>query len=403
MSTSLLFHAFGIQGFQLKKTEFANGNIIFHLSQDPHNLRCSGCKSSRVIKRGKRVRTLRSIPIGNKKTFIEVPHQRVKCLECGVLRYINLKFAEPKKQHTRAFRRYALSLLEFSTIKDVADHLGTGWDLIKDIDKSNLKRLENPSLKDVTQIAIDEIYLGKKGKYTTIVLDINTGAIIYVAEGKGAESLDPFWKRLKYAKASIEAVASDMSPAFEKAIRENIPNAAHVTDPFHVVKLFNDKLSQLRRDLYNEATDIDKKDVLKGSRWLLLKNPENLRDELEEKQRLKDAIELNKPLATAYYLKEDLRQMWSKKSKTDAETFIMSWIFKAEKSGIKLLESFAKTIRKHVNSILAHYDFPISTGILEGTNNKIKTLIKRAYGYRDKEYFTLKLFGLHRSKYQLTG
>ena len=124
---------------------------------------------------------------------------------------------------------------------------------------------------------------------------------------------------------------------------------------------------------------------------------------MEETQRLNDAIELNKPLATAYYLKEDLRQMWSKKTKADAEIFIKCWIFKAEKSGIKMLEDFANTIRKHVNSILAHYDFPISTGILEGTNNKIKTLIKRAYGYRDKEYFTLKLLGLHRSKYQLTG
>jgi len=403
MSTSLLFHAFGIQGFQLKSTEFTNGNVMFHLSQDPYNLRCPECKSSKVIRRGKRNRTLRSIPIGNKKTFIEVPHQRVECLECGVLRYINLKFAEPKKQHTRAFRRYALSLLEFSTIKDVANHLGTGWDLIKDIDKSNLKRLENPPLKDVTQIAIDEIYLGKKEKYTTIVLDIDTGAIIYVAEGKDAGSLDPFWKKLKRAKASIEAVASDMSPAYEKAITENIPDAAHVTDPFHVVKLFNDKLTQLRRDLYNEATDIEKKNVLKGSRWILLKNPENLRDELAERQRLNDAIELNKPLATAYYLKEELRQMWSQGSKTAAASFIMSWIVRAEQSGVKIIADFAQTIWKHFTSILAHYDFPISTGILEGTNNKIKTLLKRAYGYRDKEYFTLKLFGLHKAKYQLTG
>lgn len=259
MSTSLLFQAFGVQGFQLKKTEFKNGNVIFHLSQDRHSLRCPECKSSHVVCRGKRDRTFRSIPIGNKKTFIVAPHQRVECSECGCIRYVRFNFAEPKKQHTRAFRRYALSLLKFSTIKDVANHLGTGWDLIKDIDKSSLKRLEKPSLKKVTQIAIDEIYLGKKEKYITIVLDIDSGAIIHVSKGKGADSLEPFWKRLKHSKVSIEAVASDMSPAYEKAISDNIPNAAHVTDPFHIVKLFNDKLTQLRRDLYNETRDVLKK------------------------------------------------------------------------------------------------------------------------------------------------
>ncbi len=259
MSTSLLFHAFGVQGFQLKKTEFTDGNVLFHLKQDRHNLRCSVCKSSHVICRGKRDRIFRSIPIGNKKTFLAVPHQRVECTECGAIRPINLNFAESRKRHTRAFRRYALSLLEFSTIKDVANHLGTGWDLIKDIDKSNLKRLQKPSLKGVTQIAVDEIYLGKKEKYITIVLDIDTGAIIHVGKGKGGDALDPFWKRLKQTKTTIEAVASDMSPAYGKAISDNLPKAVHVTDPFHLVKLFNDKLTQLRRDLYNETTEVLKK------------------------------------------------------------------------------------------------------------------------------------------------
>ena len=112
---------------------------------------------------------------------------------------------------------------------------------------------------------------------------------------------------------------------------------------------------------------------------------------------------MNRPLAIAYYLKEDLRQMWSQKSKAEADTFIMSWIIRAEVSGVKMLKRFAKTIRKHFKKILAHYDYPISTGIIEGTNNKIKTLSKRAYGFRDAEYFKLKIMALHKSKYVLTG
>lgn len=121
MSTSLPFHAFGIQGFQLKKSEFANGNVVFRLEQDRHNLGCSICKSSRAIARGKRDGTFRSIPIGTKKTFVALPRRRMERMECGAIRPINLNFAEPRKRHARAFRRYALSLLEFSTVKDVVN------------------------------------------------------------------------------------------------------------------------------------------------------------------------------------------------------------------------------------------------------------------------------------------
>ena len=122
-----------------------------------------------------------------------------------------------------------------------------------------------------------------------------------------------------------------------------------------------------------------------------------------QKARLNAALELNKPLATVYYLKEELRQMWSQSSKQTAEKYIMSWIVKAEQSGIQMLKRFAKTIRKHFRSILNHYDYPISTNIIEGLNNKVKTLHKQSYGFRDIEFFKLKIKAIHRAKYQLCG
>ncbi len=134
-----------------------------------------------------------------------------------------------------------------------------------------------------------------------------------------------------------------------------------------------------------------------------MKNPENLKSKKNEIQRLNDALKLNEPLAKAYYLKDELRQFWSYRSKSEANANIMSWIVKAEGSGVTMLIQFAKTIRKQFKRIIAYYDCPISTGILEGTNNKIKTLTKQAYGYRDSDYFRLKLLALHRSKYQLAG
>lgn len=166
--------------------------------------------------------------------------------------------------------------------------------------------------------------------------------------------------------------------------------------------MFNDKLSDLRRDLQREAETADQ-EILKGTRWLLLKNPQNLKEKYDEHQRLQAALQLNKPLATAYYLKEDLRQLWTQKDQPTAAAFLDDWILRARTSGIKMLDKFADTLDRHRIGILAYYDYPISTGPLEGTNNKIKTLQKQAYGYRDMEFFKLKIYALHETKYALVG
>jgi len=168
------------------------------------------------------------------------------------------------------------------------------------------------------QIAIDEIAIGKGHRYFTVVLDLISGAVVFVGDGKGAEALEPFWKRLRASRAKLKAVATDMGKAYIKAIRDNLPHVVHVFDHFHVVKLFNDKLSALRRELYNQAQSDSDRKLLKGTRWLLLKNPENLDVERNEEQRLRDALKLNEPLSIAYYLKEDLRQIWSQVNKRTA-------------------------------------------------------------------------------------
>jgi transposase len=289
------------------------------------------------------------------------------------------------------------------TISDVAKHLGVSWDTIKDIQKRFLKRrFSRPKLNQLSLIAIDEITIGRGHRYLTVVLDLKTGAVIFVGDGRGVDSLSAFWRRLKTCKARIEAVAMDMSPAYISAVKENLPDAAIVFDHFHIVKMFNDKLAYLRRSLQREAEDTQQK-VLKGTRWLLLKNPENLKEQSNEHQRLQAALELNKPLAAAYYMKEDLRQIWDQQNKKAAAACLTDWIDKAKISEIDILKDMAASIEKHKDGILAYYDFPISTGPLEGTNNKIKTLQRQAYGFRDMEFFKLKIYAIHLTKYALTG
>lgn len=194
----------------------------------------------------------------------------------------------------------------------------------------------------------------------------------------------------------------DMSQAYVSAVCANLPKAVIVFDHFHVVKLYNDKLSKLRRQLHRQAEN-EGRHVLKGARWLLLKNPENLVESRNEHQRLEAALALNEPLAAAYYMKEDLRQLWCQPSKFSAILFLDDWLLRARASGVDMLSRFADTLTNHRAGVLAYYDHPISNGPLEGTNNKIKTMQRQAYGFRDLEFYKLRILALHESRYELIG
>jgi transposase len=403
MSTSLLYHAFGIRGYTYRRTDFPGGQTIFTIEQDPKTCRCpAACGSSQVQSRGRVERRFRTLPIGQRATFVVLPIPRVSCQACGVVRQVKIPFADARRSYTSAFERYALELGRRMTIRDVAKHLGVSWDMIKDIQKRDLaRRYAKP--KHLRQIAIDEIAIAKGHRYLTVVLDMESGAVVFVGDGKGAKALNPFWKRLRGSKAKIEAVAMDMSPAYREAVSTHLPGAKIVFDRFHVMKLFNEKLSDLRRALHCEATDVMQKKVLKGTRWLLLKAAENLDEEKDEKKKLEEALALNKSLAMAYYLKEDLRQFWEQPGKKFATRFLDGWIKRAEASGIKILQQMGKTLASHRSGLLAYYDVMITSGPMEGTNNKIKTMKRQAYGFRDKEFFKLKILAIHETRYELVG
>lgn len=404
MSTSLLYHAFGIRGYQSVRTDYIEGKVVFGIRQERSRLRCPVCGSSDVTAHGGETRVFRSVPIGSRGSYVVYRIPRVACQACQVTRQVHVPFADARRGYTHAFERYALELSQRMTILDVAHHLGVSWDTIKDIQKRHLERsYSKPPLKKVRQIAIDEISIGGGHRYLTVVLDLQSGAVVFVGDGKGADALQPFWKRLKSSRARIKAVATDMGLAYIQAVREHLPRAIHVFDHFHVVKLFNEKLSDFRRELYREATGPLRKKVLKGTRWLLLKNPENLDNRRSERERLAEALRLNEPLAAVYYMKEDLRQIWLQQDKETAGRVFDDWVRRAEASCIKLLQKFAVTLAMHRRGILAYYDYRISTGPLEGTNTKIQLMKRQAYGFRDQEFFKLKIYALHKTKYALVG
>jgi transposase len=290
------------------------------------------------------------------------------------------------------------------TISDTSKHLGVSWDVVKEIHKRYLhKNYGKPNLKHLKSLAIDEIYCGKKQKYLTIVLNLETGAVIFVGKGKGADALEPFWKRLGSRYKKIKSVAIDMSAAYTKAVLENLSQAALVYDHFHVIKLYNEKLSDLRRELYNATKEADVKALLKGTRWLLLKNTENLNEEKRERERLEAALQVNRPLMIAYYLKEELHRIWEQKNRQEGEEVLEKWLLTADSSGVRMLSRFAQTLRIHRAGILNYYTHRITTGALEGTNAKIRVMQRKAYGFRDEEYLKLKIYALHETKMKNTA
>ncbi len=404
MSTSLLYHGWGLRGYHHVAADYAQGAIVFRVRQNDDALCCGNCGGRNVMRQGVVVRRFKALPIGRKPVWIELPVQRLWCADCNKTRQVKLAFADPRRSYTRGFERYALELSRHMTIQDVARHLGVSWDVIKDIQKRYLtRRFAKPRLKHLRRIAIDEISIGRGHRYLTVVLDLDSGAVVFIGEGRGTASLEPFWKRLRPSRAKIQAVATDMSPAYTLAVHDNLPKAVHVFDRFHVMKLYNEKLADLRRAVQRDIEDVEQRRLLKGTLWLLLKNPENLNPSRNEQQRLEDALRINKPLAAAYYMKEELREFWAQLTEPLAARFLDDWIARAEASGIVMLKKFARTLETHRRGLLNWYKYSISTGPLEGTNTKIRVLQRQAYGFRDHEFFKLKIYALHESTYALVG
>jgi transposase len=403
MATKELYRAIGVGGYEALDCWRKEGFFFLRMEAPASCYRCPKCGNRDIIRRGTFDRVVHAPPIGLDPTKLFIQAPRLECRRCEQVLNAVLPNVVPLCNYTKSFARLAIDLRKMMTVLDVSRYLGVSETMVRSIDKKYLqKKFGKPRLRDLEIIAIDEIYVGRKNKFLTIVIDWQTGAIVFAGDGKGEHALKPFWKRLNGSRAKIKAVATDMSSAYFAAARKNLPQAKHVFDRFHIIKLMNEKLTELRRTLHAEAEQMDKK-VLKGIRWLLLKHRDNLDESKNERARLEEALTLNQSLATAYYLKDDLSQIWQQWNKASAEKFLTDWCRRARASGIKVLMTMAKTLQTHRTGILNWYDFPISNGPLEGINNKIGALQRMAYGYRDIDYFTYKLYALHFAKFALIG
>lgn len=342
------------------------------------------------------VRCLRDLPFGIwKHVYLVFLQARINCPECGVV-IEQLDWVEPRVEYTRRLAAaVALSCREIRCIKSIAEQFGLHVHTVKNIDKKALaKELPDTSEYSPELIGVDEFSIRKRHHYGTTVVDLETMEIPYIAEHRTKESLAGFYKALGKDKCkAIKAVAMDMWPAYEEATREYCPNAEIVYDPFHIIAAYGrEVIDKTRAQEFKKASG-KQREIIKGSRYLLLKNSGNLNRKKDEPSRLSELLRLNKRLNTVYILKDDLKHLLQYRSPAWAAKWFRAWYNRAIRSRIKPLKKFARRLKNHFDGILAHCRYQIHTGFLEGVNNKIKVIKRVAFGFLDYDYFFLKIRG----------
>jgi transposase len=220
-------------------------------------------------------------------------------------------------------------------------------------------------------------------------MDYLTGRVLWMGPGRSQETLDQFFRAIPtHVRQRIEAVAMDMYRAYINAVSDWCPQAKIVFDLFHIIKEYNNVIDRIRNQEYRKAT-AEGKAVLKGSKFILWKNTDNLN--LTEHIHLTAVLELNKNLSTAYVLKDHLRLIYESRDRLEVWQRLNQWCELADASGIRLIKAFTRRLRRHAYGIINHADYPIDTGRLEGSNNKMKVIKRKAYGFRDLEYYILKV------------
>ena len=343
-------------------------------------MQCSGC--------GKRVsavhdyveRWVRDLPVFDATTHLLVIRRRVLCPCCGP-KLEHLPWLEKYARVTSRLAENVARLCQILPIKHVANYYNLNWKTVKTLDKRHLLKTLGPiDLTDVRVLAMDEFAIRKGHRYATLIIEPYTKRALWLGRGNSRESIRPFFELLgRDGCRNIEAVAMDMNAAFANEVRSQCPDANVVYDLFHVVaKYGREVVDRVRVDEANRLRD-DKKarKVVKSSRWLLLRNAENIKCD-KDKIKLQELLEANQSLMTVYVLKDDLKRLWEFRCTKSALRFWGDWYQRAIESGVDPLIRFAKLLKPYLSGIISHSLYPLHTSLLEGINNKIKVIKRMA-------------------------
>jgi len=353
---------------------------------------CHGCGKKASGVHSWTQRKVRDLNLATARLWITCQYRKVFCPRCQGIHIEDLGLFHPYLRVTNRLALYIYHLCRVMTVTEVARHLDLDWKTVKAIDKYYLERdYGQPDYQGLRILAVDEISIRKGHRYLTVVLDYLTGRVVFVGKSRKAKTLKRFFNQLtaKQRKA-IEAVAMDMWDPFIKAVKKKLPQARIVFDMFHVVANFGRVIDKVRNTEYRKASKQDKA-VFRGSKYLLLKNRKNVKLK-SHRQQLKELLALNEVINTVMILKDKLKHIWTYRSRTWAEKAIDQWCELAISLKHTSVTAFVRMLRRYQYGIINHCDYPIHTGKLEGVNNKIKVIKRKAYGFHDLRYFTLKIY-----------
>jgi len=347
---------------------------------------CAACgQTGRLQIHDRRVKRWRHLDLGASRCIIECELRLLRCRDCGV-RLEPVPWARPGAHHTRDFEDVVAWLAQQMAKTPITRLLRVGWRTVGEIvERVVSDHLDERRLEGLVCIGVDEISWRRHHRYLTSVADHATGAIVWCRPGRNSATLGEFFAELGDRRQSIRAVSIDMSGEYQRAIREAVPDAKICFDPWHVCRLASRATDQVRRDEWNahERSHTPAGRWVKGTRWSLLKAPEN--QTIYQLATLAEVQRENRRLYRAFLLREELRLLYHLPDPALAPEHLDAWLAWATRSRLRPFVRLARTLRKHRDGILAAIDLGLSNGRLEGLNSKIRLISHRSFGFHSAD------------------
>lgn len=390
-STTLLRHLVGIPDLFVRSVEIEGQDLLIEVTPRWRKPRCGRCEQGAPGYDRARERRWRHLGLGEIRLSLCYAPRRVACPACGI-RTEQIPWAEAGSRFTRDFEEMVAYLTRVTDKTQVTRLMAIAWRTVGSIVKRVVARKQDPErLSDLRWIGIDEFSHRKGQRYITLVVDHVKRRVVWAAKGRDSATIRRFFDELgPEGRASIEGVTTDMATWFLKAVRENIPHAEVVIDRFHVQKLATDALDEVRRIQQRTTRGTPLGRTIFRSRFALLKN----HGDLNAKQRMKlsEIEKTNKPLFRAYLLKEGLAAALDYRQPKRAERALREWMAWAARSRLAPFVRTGRTIRKHLDGILAYIKGRMTNGLVEGINNRMRMVARRAFGFHGADALIALLF-----------
>jgi transposase len=383
--------ALGLQHWFVEAVaETPGGELRLRLDRRLPQHTCSRCGTKTIRRYDHEVRQLRDLSISGRVVYLLVPQWRVPCPQCQAVVTEELDLCDPGQVLTKRYERRIAELCEFLSLQAVAELEGLSWSTVVRIDRKYLKlRKQAYEIGEVRKLCIDEVAYRKGQRYVTVVSDLQTRRVVWVGKGREKATVAAFFQALGPQRtARIECFAMDMSAAYIAAVEEGAPQAFIIYDHFHIMKYVNEAVDQVRRDEQARA-DRAGKEALKNKRFVLLRRERDL--PMKQRISLWELYTLNERIAISHILKEDFFTLFECKSIEQAARFLDAWTARARESKLAPFARLCEQLDRWRDGLLNYFIHRISNGLAEAINNNINVLKRVARGFRDLDYFILKI------------